>query len=225
MGNYLNKSRPAITYDKLITQSDAYIDGALNAEDKSNYIDLVDVYNHRNDIYKEWEIYYSETLKLCSGAKNLFEQNMKIRKAAIVQAEFHLSTGFVIGKKLSEDDRKILLKKLHPDKSFEECMRQESEGHIYARLTMLVLRMLLLDFKDSNEGDWFDVYYLFYTQFAKLTYECIIENEKGKEHQYLVFLPALKREREISKKRIFNGKNWACGLKIKEILAKLQKAN
>lgn len=225
MSIFINKLRSAFTYNQLIAQSDAYIDDALNAEDKSNYIDLVDVYNNRKDIYKEWKIYYSETLKECSEAKNLFEQNMEIRKAVIVQSEFHLSTGFVIGKELSEDDRKILLKKLFPDKSFEECMSQQSEGHIYARLTMLVLRMLLLDFKDSNEGDWFDIYYLFYTQFAKLTYECVIENEKGKEHLFLVFLPALKREREISKKRIFNGENWACGSEIKEILSKMQNAN
>ena len=222
MGNFLNKLRPAFTYDQLIARSDAYIEGALNAEDKSNYIDLVDIYNHRKDLYKEWKIYYSEALKECSDAKNLFEQNMKIREATIKEVESHLQTGFVIGKDLSEDDRKILMKKLFPDDSFEECLSHQSEGHIYTRLTMLVLRMLLIDFKDANEGDWFHVYYFLYTQIIKLTYECIIEGEKGKEHLFLVFLPALQQHREISKKSIFNGDNWDCGSEIKEILSKMQ---
>jgi hypothetical protein len=150
---------------------------------------------------------------------------MKIREATIKEAEFHLQTGFVIGKELSEDDRKILMKKLFPDESFEECLSQQSEGHIYTRLTMLVLRMLLIDFKDSNEGDWFHVYCFLYTQISKLMYESIIEGEKGKEHVFLVFLPSLRQQAEISKKSIFNGENWDCGSEIKEILSKMQNEN
>jgi hypothetical protein len=109
---------------------------------------------------------------------------------------------------LPDDDKRLLIAKMHPETSFQEAQMCYCQGWVYAEASCRCLRDISSSFCDMRKNDWFSAYEYLYGNYIQFCYESMVAEARGEMYPFRSMVGDFRRLTDEIKKRVLLGHNW-----------------
>jgi hypothetical protein len=147
-------------------------------------------------------------MKDVADADNRSKQIINLRKAIVTQVEASISAQPLLKDEVSEEDKRLLAKKLNPDLTYEELVGLKCQSYVFAQTSIRCMRVISKELGDARENDWFAMYCDLYSQFVDHIYKSMVAQEKEIVYVLEPLFGPLKQWVEETKKKLLEGYNW-----------------
>ena len=205
---FLNKFRPALSFDQLKALSESAVKNIVDGNDQS--LDQIrkgiEIISDGWPEYKEeLHKYLDDHLERLANTNSRSEQILLLRELTVEALERSANTMKYINRE--EDDRRILAEILEKDTQFEDFESQQAIVRLNNEVSCYCFRSISLYLGDVKHNDWFDVYGRLNPHQIEMFYNSIIADKKNESYSLSVMLPVLKDSVDSYRSKILRGED------------------
>jgi hypothetical protein len=184
---FKRKLRGVLSSEELVVRSDQHLEREIRSMKELNVQDhLLGTLDDNPKWLEGWRKTHQDILRRLADCTSRHEHLISLRRETMeliqgfkIAQPFVLTGSYPDQKALSEDDKRILSKRIHPDKSYEDVILSYFEGYVLSEASCRCLRLFSSDLGDVKKDDWFDTYSHMYGSYIKASYENMIAIAKG----------------------------------------------
>ncbi|MGH8065504.1 MAG: hypothetical protein ACRERE_09740 [Candidatus Entotheonellia bacterium] len=197
-----------LTFEDMAHRSENYIEDAMNSEEqRSGHIALRQL-NSKLQWLEVWRPEYQAILHRVAGSSTRQEQVINLCEELVKLIEsVSMAQPFLLDE-FTEEDKRLLATKLHPDMAFDDVMAMEFQLYVFSDASSLCLRLISFELGDARKNDWFVFYGNSYAQYIDHLYKEILAQARDEIYALGPLVPVAKAMVEELREKIFQGFNW-----------------
>ena len=202
----LRKMGGVLTYKDLVQRSEHYIESAMNAEEDRD-VALLQLDENLSWL-EAWREEHQEILRRIADCSSKQDQIIALRRETLILIESSTAAQPFLLDELTEEDKGVLSKELHPDMAFEDVMSLEFQLCVFSEASSRCLRLISFELGDARKNDWFVMYCDVYGQVVEHTFREMIAQAKDEIYPLGTLAVVAKQMADEAKEKVLQGYNW-----------------
>ncbi len=197
-----------LTCKNMARRSENYIEEAMNSEEQRSSHSALRQLNSNVPWLPVWRQEHYAILQRVAESRTRQEQVLNLRRELVKLIEsVSMAQPFLLDA-FTDEDKRLLAAKLHPDMAFSDVIVRESQRYVFSDVSSLCLRLISSELGDARKNDWFAFYSNAYGQYTEHLYKELIAQARGDTYALGLLAPLSKKLVEGLKEDIFQGANW-----------------
>jgi hypothetical protein len=211
---FRRKLAGVLSFNELGARSFLYMENQVHFVKDPDAIFIYQGIAGNQNLFNFWLEDHRAILHRVANCRSRMEQLLALRRETLDLIErvkrclpLVLSKSYPRQVSLSDDDKRILIAKIHPDSSFQDAQMCYFQGWVYAEASCRCLRDISSAFGDARQNDWFPMYEYYYGDYIRFCYESMVADARGEIYPFGSAIDIFRCLTEEIKKKVLLGQN------------------